>query len=67
MSMVTISLAFLSLAALQMFALDEPEESLFTVKYIALAEKEADFSVEITEPEVSLFTERHIRSLFEIL
>ncbi len=46
---------------------DEPEAVLFTVRYIPLAEKEAAFTVEIAEPEVTLFTEQHIKSLFEIL
>ena len=52
---------------LQLSTRDENAAPLFTVQYVPLAGNEAAFNIVIAEPEVTLFTEKHIKSLFEIL
>ena len=52
---------------LQMFTRDENASPLFSVQFVPLAAHEAAFNIIITEPEVSLFTEKHIKSLLELI
>ena len=49
------------------YARDEDQQPVFSLKYVPLAEKEAAFYVEIDEPAISQFTEQYIKSLAEIL
>ena len=49
------------------YATDETDQPIFMLKYVPFAEKEAAFYVEITEPEMTQFTESFIKSFAEIL
>ena len=52
---------------LQVFTRDDNAAPLFSVQYVPLAGNEAAFNIVISEPEVTLFTEKHIKSLLEIM